>query len=72
MQTDVVRDIPCGTSGGVMIYFDKVCRLRHYGHFFVLEVTWAKGPGRWLTLLISGRAGRVRSTSVGVYWVWGG
>eukprot|EP00995_Heteronema_vittatum_P010102 NODE_551_length_1303_cov_112.351675_g398_i0.p1 GENE.NODE_551_length_1303_cov_112.351675_g398_i0~~NODE_551_length_1303_cov_112.351675_g398_i0.p1 ORF type:complete len:166 (+),score=58.61 NODE_551_length_1303_cov_112.351675_g398_i0:57-500(+) len=24
MQTDTVRDIPCGTSGGVMIYFDKI------------------------------------------------
>jgi len=24
MQTDQVRDIPCGTSGGVMLYFDKV------------------------------------------------
>eukprot|EP00906_Rhabdomonas_costata_P017278 RCo024925 len=24
MQTDTVRDIPCGTSGGVTIYFDKI------------------------------------------------
>lgn len=24
LQTDVVRDIPCGTSGGVLIYFDKI------------------------------------------------
>ena len=24
LQTDLVRDIPCGTSGGVMIYFDKI------------------------------------------------
>ena len=23
LQTDIVTDIPCGTSGGVMIYFDK-------------------------------------------------
>jgi len=24
LQTDTVREIPCGTSGGVMIYFDKI------------------------------------------------
>lgn len=24
LQTDVVRDIPCGTSGGSVIYFDKI------------------------------------------------
>jgi hypothetical protein len=24
MQTDNVENIPCGTSGGVMIYFDRV------------------------------------------------
>lgn len=24
MQTDEVKDIPCGTSGGVVIYFDKI------------------------------------------------
>jgi len=24
MQTDQVRDIPCGTSGGVVLYFDKI------------------------------------------------
>jgi len=24
LQTDTVTDIPCGTSGGVMIYFDKI------------------------------------------------
>jgi len=24
LQTDTVKDIPCGTSGGVMIYFDKI------------------------------------------------
>jgi len=24
LQTDVVRDIPCGTSGGSMIYFDRI------------------------------------------------
>ncbi len=24
LQTDLVRDIPCGTSGGVMLYFDKI------------------------------------------------
>jgi len=24
LQTDVVRDIPCGTMGGVMIYFDRI------------------------------------------------
>merc|ERR1719228_2754815 len=23
-QTDEVKDIPCGTSGGVMIYFDRI------------------------------------------------
>mmetsp|Transcript_16341 Transcript_16341/g.24372 ORF Transcript_16341/g.24372 Transcript_16341/m.24372 type:complete len:354 (+) Transcript_16341:98-1159(+) len=24
LQTDIVTDIPCGTQGGVMIYFDKI------------------------------------------------
>eukprot|EP00457_Paulinella_chromatophora_P009525 gb/GEZN01009593.1/.p1 GENE.gb/GEZN01009593.1/~~gb/GEZN01009593.1/.p1 ORF type:complete len:318 (-),score=59.91 gb/GEZN01009593.1/:274-1227(-) len=24
LQTDTIRDIPCGTSGGVMIFFDKI------------------------------------------------
>lgn len=24
LQTDEVKDIPCGTSGGVMLYFDKI------------------------------------------------
>ncbi len=24
MQTDEVTNIPCGTSGGVVIYFDKI------------------------------------------------
>ena len=24
VQTDQVTDIPCGTSGGVLIYFDKI------------------------------------------------
>ncbi len=24
MQTDEVKNIPCGTSGGVVIYFDKI------------------------------------------------
>lgn len=24
MQTDEVLNIPCGTSGGVVIYFDKI------------------------------------------------
>lgn len=24
MQTDSVRNIPCGTSGGVMVYFEKI------------------------------------------------
>jgi len=24
LQTDTVRNVPCGTSGGVMIYFDKI------------------------------------------------
>ena len=24
LQTDTVREIPCGTSGGTMIYFDTI------------------------------------------------
>lgn len=24
VQTDKVKDIPCGTSGGVLIYFDQI------------------------------------------------
>ena len=24
LQTDEVKNVPCGTSGGVMIYFDRV------------------------------------------------
>merc|ERR1719220_445570 len=24
LQTDEVKNVPCGTSGGVMIYFDRL------------------------------------------------
>ena len=24
LQTDEIRNVPCGTSGGVMIYFDRI------------------------------------------------
>ena len=24
LQTDDVKNVPCGTSGGVMIYFDRI------------------------------------------------
>jgi len=24
LQTDEVKNVPCGTSGGVMIYFDRI------------------------------------------------
>lgn len=24
IQTDVVKDIPCGTSNGTLVYFDRV------------------------------------------------
>ena len=24
MQTDVVKNIPCGTSGGTLVYFDRI------------------------------------------------
>merc|ERR1719418_210886 len=31
LQTDEVKNVPCGTSGGVMIYFDRieVVNVRH-------------------------------------------
>lgn len=35
IQTDLVRDIPCGTQGGTVIHFEKievVNRLRYAGH----------------------------------------
>ena len=37
MQTDQVRDIPCGTSGGVMLYFDKIEVVNRLREAFVLE-----------------------------------
>lgn len=24
LQTDEIKNVPCGTSGGVMIYFDRI------------------------------------------------
>lgn len=24
IQTDVVKNIPCGTSGGTLVYFDRI------------------------------------------------
>lgn len=24
LQTDEVKNVPCGTSGGVMVYFDRI------------------------------------------------
>jgi len=37
LQTDTVTDIPCGTSGGVMIYFDKIEVVNQLAHNHVLE-----------------------------------
>ena len=33
LQTDVVTEIPCGTKGGVMIYFDKYVFLSSFFFF---------------------------------------
>jgi regulator of protease activity HflC (stomatin/prohibitin superfamily) len=37
LQTDTVTDIPCGTSGGVMIYFDKIEVVNQLAHDHVLQ-----------------------------------
>ena len=37
MQTDQVRDIPCGTSGGVVLYFDKIEVVNRLKEEYVLE-----------------------------------
>jgi len=37
LQTDTVTDIPCGTSGGVMIYFDKIEVVNQLAADHVLE-----------------------------------
>lgn len=37
IQTDEVRNIPCGTSGGVMIYFDKIEVVNQLNKDMVLE-----------------------------------
>jgi hypothetical protein len=29
LQTDEVKNVPCGTSGGVMIYFDRIEVVNH-------------------------------------------
>lgn len=29
LQTDEVKNVPCGTSGGVIIYFDRIEVVNH-------------------------------------------
>lgn len=39
VQTDMVRDIPCGTRGGVMVYFEKIEVVNQLSESFVINTT---------------------------------
>lgn len=47
LQTDEVKNVPCGTSGGVMIYFDRVEVVNildpSQGKLFLCNLTSRKG-----------------------------
>ena len=43
LQTDVVTDIPCGTKGGVMIYFDRVEVVNRLGKEFAASTIRSYG-----------------------------
>ncbi|KAB1994321.1 hypothetical protein ES319_D13G091700v1 [Gossypium barbadense] len=43
LQTDQVRDIPCGTKGGVMINFEKIERLNKLKKEYVYETLLSYG-----------------------------
>lgn len=42
LQTDEVKNVPCGTSGGVIIYFDRIEVVNHLnptsGNYFIFFV----------------------------------
>ncbi|KAJ8931827.1 hypothetical protein NQ314_015223 [Rhamnusium bicolor] len=38
LQTDEVKNVPCGTSGGVMIYFDRIEVVNHLNFNSVLDI----------------------------------
>ena len=38
LQTDEVKNVPCGTSGGVMIYFDRIEVVNVLQHNAVYEI----------------------------------
>ncbi|KAG5899763.1 hypothetical protein JTB14_006100 [Gonioctena quinquepunctata] len=38
LQTDEVKNVPCGTSGGVMIYFDRIEVVNHLNQNSVLDI----------------------------------
>merc|ERR1719384_2645953 len=38
LQTDEVKNVPCGTSGGVMIYFDRIEVVNVLQHGAVYEI----------------------------------
>ena len=38
LQTDEVKNVPCGTSGGVMIYFDRIEVVNVLQHSAVYEI----------------------------------
>nr|CAH7733991.1 unnamed protein product [Callosobruchus chinensis] len=38
LQTDEVKNVPCGTSGGVMIYFDRIEVVNHLQSESVLDI----------------------------------
>ncbi|CAH1105817.1 unnamed protein product [Psylliodes chrysocephalus] len=38
LQTDEVKNVPCGTSGGVMIYFDRIEVVNHLNQNSVIDI----------------------------------
>ncbi|KAL3274163.1 hypothetical protein HHI36_015577 [Cryptolaemus montrouzieri] len=38
LQTDEVKNVPCGTSGGVMIYFDRIEVVNHLSPSSVMDI----------------------------------
>ena len=51
LQTDTVRDIPCGTSGGVLIYFDKIEVVNVLDKKFVYKTIKQFGLGSFACLI---------------------
>jgi hypothetical protein len=59
LQTDEVRNVPCGTSGGVMIYFDRIEVVNHLaadsGRLGVILLLLETGANRLFVLNATSR-----------------